>query len=100
MRGAQLECEKLGSMMQLGHSKVTKWRYPQTTGSGFLELNQQCSLKKGFRKLLSQGWWKASGRQWMNSLLTSLFSHLFISRSMLSCCQELGRGWKQAQVPG
>lgn len=34
-----MECEKLGSMMQLSHNQVT--RYPQTTKHGFLELNQQ-----------------------------------------------------------
>lgn len=47
VRGAQLECEKLGSMMLLGHNKLAKWGCPQTTASGFLELNQQVQSEEG-----------------------------------------------------
>lgn len=42
-----MECEKLGCMMQLGHNKVSKWRYLQMTKNGFFELNQQVQSKEG-----------------------------------------------------
>lgn len=34
-------------MIQLGHNKVSKWRYLQMTKNGFLELNQQVQSKEG-----------------------------------------------------